>query len=361
MKKVRVLISSPDLSSEINVSGISSVVKTIINGLSEKVQFFHLKAGRPDKDVLGLFGYMQLLRTLLGFPFVVYFYRIELFHQNVPLNFKGVIREYLFNNLARMYGIPILVHLHGGDYLRQPPSSRILRYMIRSLLNGARKVLVLNNYEASQTKRLYQINSLIMKNAVDEDFYSHVADRSMSDKVRFLFLGRLIEEKGLFEMINAFEILKETGKSFKLGICGSGPCEAEIVKRFTEVLGDDFEFKGVVSGVEKRDVIQSSDFFLLPSYFSEGLPMSLLEAMSCGVVPIVSDDESMLQVIKDGSNGFIVQKRSVVDLAKTLGRMMFMEHDEYRKVSLACRKAVEVHYSMKNYSNSLLSIYEEIV
>lgn len=360
MTQMRVLISAPDLSPEKNVSGISSVVATIVDGLSDRVQFFHLKAGRSDKDFLGMAGYFYLLFSLLTFPVTVIFNRINLFHQNVPLNFKGVVREFLFSSLAVACRLPVMVHLHGGDYICKAPSSPVLLFMVRTLFRRARKVVVLNAYEVSQIKRLYGVDSVVLKNAVNDGFFSLRADSFKTRKLSFIFLGRLESAKGLNEMVEAFKMLRNEGSTFRFVLCGAGPEEDFFVRRFTEVLGDDFEFMGVVSGEHKRSLIQQADFFLLPSY-AEGLPISLLEAMSCGVVPIVSDDESLLHVIKNESNGFVVQKRSAVDLAKTLGRLMVIEQNDYRMISLACRKAVEEHYSMAKYNKSLLSIYEEIV
>ena len=58
-------------------------------------------------------------------------------------------------------------------------------------------------------------------------------------------------------------------------------------------MGDDFIFKGVVSGNDKWNTIYESDIFLLPSRHSEGLPMSLLETMAAGLVPVVTNDASM--------------------------------------------------------------------
>ena len=360
MTQMRVLISAPDLSPEKNVSGISSVVATIVDGLSDRVQFFHLKAGRSDKDFLGMAGYFYLLFSLLTFPVTVIFNRINLFHQNVPLNFKGVVREFLFSSLAVACRLPVMVHLHGGDYICKAPSSPVLLFMVRTLFRRARKVVVLNAYEVSQIKRLYDADCVVLKNAVNDRFFSMKSVSFTPGKVSFIFLGRIESAKGLNEMVEAFKMLRNEGSTFRFVLCGAGPEEDFFVRRFTEVLGDDFEFMGVVSGDHKRSLIQQADFFLLPSY-AEGLPISLLEAMSCGVVPIVSDDESLLQVIKNESNGFVVQKRSAVDLAKTLGRLMVIEQNDYRMISLACRKAVEEHYSMAKYNNSLLSFYEEIV
>ncbi|MCA1745268.1 MAG: glycosyltransferase family 4 protein [Bacteroidales bacterium] len=356
---MRVLISAPGLSPGKNVSGISSVAASIIDGLRDYACFVHLKAGRSDMDRSGVIGYLALIFSLVSFPWLIYRKRINLFHQNVPLNTKGVIREFLFSTVASLCHVPILVHLHGGVFIDEQPRSKWLYKMTRQLLLNARQVIVLSSYETNQLTQLYQIESVILKNAVDtKRFHMKQAVYGTSLPV-LLFLGRIHEEKGLNEMAEAFSQMADK-KLFRFVMCGAGPQKDFFVQRFQEILGDSFIFKGVVSGEQKVEIIRQSDFFILPSY-SEGLPISLLENMSCGVVPVVSDDEALLHVVTDSVNGFIVKKKSSVDLSKKLGSILALSPQEYRNVSLNARASVEEKYALDNYNNKLLMIYKNML
>ncbi|NJO25609.1 MAG: glycosyltransferase family 4 protein [Bacteroidia bacterium] len=102
-----------------------------------------------------------------------------------------------------------------------------------------------------------------------------------------MFIGRISNTKGLDFIYTALSKLKKLNLNFKFIMAGAGPQQNEYVQKFASLLGNNFEFKGVVSGQTKTALYQSCHVFLLPSLF-EGLPMSLLEAMSFGLVPVVT-------------------------------------------------------------------------
>ncbi len=356
---MRVLISAPDLSPGKNVSGISSVVDAIITGLEDKFEFVHLKAGRSDLDSSGVKGYFQLIKSLLLFPWIVHRDKIDLFHQNVPLNARGVFREFLFSAMAKICRVPILVHIHGGVYIDVAPSSRLLFILTKNVLKSGKQVVVLNDYERSQLENLYQVKSVILKNAIDTQRFLMKKSYNRSNRPVLLFLGKIHEEKGLNEMVDAFEMIYPE-HPFKFILCGSGPQELYFVSKFREILGDDFVFMGVVSGSQKIEVIQGSDYFLLPSY-SEGLPIALLENMSCGVIPVVSDDEALLHVIEDGENGFIVKKRSAYDLAYKMRAIFSLPLEQNIELSRKIRVYVEENYAIEDYNKELFMLYNKVV
>jgi glycosyltransferase involved in cell wall biosynthesis len=103
----------------------------------------------------------------------------------------------------------------------------------------------------------------------------------------------------------------------KLLMAGSGPDESEYVQRFKELLGENFEFAGVVGGAGKTALMRRCDVFVLPSMF-EGLPMALLEGMACGLTPIVTPVGSIPTVVEHGKNGLVVARDSPDELAEAI-------------------------------------------
>lgn len=118
-------------------------------------------------------------------------------------------------------------------------------------------------------------------------------NRFQSRKI-LLFLGRLHRKKGVFELLNAFNKIKRRGKGWMLVVAGAGPHEDEL-KHLASDIGlstDDIIFTGELHGEEKCRTFCASDAFILPS-FSEGLPMSVLEAMSYGLPCFISENCNM--------------------------------------------------------------------
>jgi glycosyltransferase involved in cell wall biosynthesis len=106
---------------------------------------------------------------------------------------------------------------------------------------------------------------------------------------RFLFLGRLDPEKGLFELLDAFAALRADHPRVRLRVAGEGPARADLERRIVELgIGDAVELPGLVPYDELGALFDSIDCVVLPSY-SEGMPLSVLEAAAHHRVLIVSD------------------------------------------------------------------------
>jgi len=284
--------------------------------------------------------------------------RISLFHQNVPFTTKGIIREYLFSCLAKWCHLPIVVHVHGGIYIDEAPP-RWLYKMTCSIFDHASKILVLNDYEKTQVSLLYGKETEILENVIDTDYYSFKDNIGVTKQPVLLFLGRIHEEKGLNEMVEAFSQLYPS-YPFTFIMCGFGTSQASFKTRFEAVLGSDFQFKGVVSGDSKLEAIKSADFFLLPSY-TEGLPMALLETMSCGVIPVVSDHDSMRSMITDFENGIMVQRRSATHIVEQMKKAFSLDAGARLSMAKNARQTILTNYSMETYNKRLMMKYNEVL
>ena len=122
----------------------------------------------------------------------------------------------------------------------------------------------------------------------------------------FLFLGIITKQKGIYDLVKVIGLNKEQlcGK-FKLIIAGCGNVNMlnEMIDQFD--IHDLVEYKGWVSGNEKDQLIKNADVFILPSYF-EGLPISILEAMSFGKPIISTRVGGIPEVVETGVNGILV-------------------------------------------------------
>jgi glycogen synthase len=116
---------------------------------------------------------------------------------------------------------------------------------------------------------------------------------------RFLFLGRMDREKGLFELLDAFRDVVDRHPSIRLTIAGDGPARGELERRAGELgLGERLEFVGRVPYEELGELFGSIDCVVLPSY-SEGMPLSVLEAAAHRRVLIVTDVGDMRRIFGD--------------------------------------------------------------
>jgi glycosyltransferase involved in cell wall biosynthesis len=183
-------------------------------------------------------------------------------------------------------------------------------------------------------------------------------DREKTDNVTpvLLFMGRISLSKGIENIFQALESLKNHGYHFKFIMAGKGPEEKLYEKKFEELLGNDFSFTGVVSGIQKTQLLMQCNIFLLPSYF-EGLPMALLESMSFGLIPITTNVGSIKYLITNDVNGILVHKNSSEEISEAI--IKISQDAEYaQKLSTTARQYVFQNFDPKNYIKHLNEIYD---
>ncbi len=352
---MKILITSPSLNPLQNVSGISTVVQTIMQYNNEH-KYFHYILGSPDKKQNNLIWIFKSIKQLFIFPFALKRYNIQLVHQNLPLNPKGVSREYIINLWCRLFKIPVILHVHGGIFLMNGIKNKYYKQITKSLFNHSCKVLILSELENDSLKQNYNFKSAqVLCNSINVANYENDGKRLSKNKPNILFLGRIHESKGIDDIIDALRLLKEK-ISFRFIICGTGPATTHFTNECEQLLGSDFEYLGIVYGSTKTIIIKKADFFILPSRYGEGLPMSLLETMAAGVVPIVTDDASMKYVVQHNYNGIRVEKRNSNDIYEKL-LLILKNPNLYESLSKNAVKTIKEQFDINIYIKKLNIIY----
>lgn len=148
-------------------------------------------------------------------------------------------------------------------------------------------------------------------------------------KYQFIYVGRIVKEKGVFDLLEALEL---TGFINDALLVGAGK-DLEILKKMYPKA----TFTGRVPSEEVIKFLSVSKFFVSNSII-EGLPYSLIESMACGVVPIVSDVEGHKDLIIDGKNGFLCKKQ--IDLVNCIFKSQLIGSDDYRQMSKSAKETI---------------------
>jgi glycosyltransferase involved in cell wall biosynthesis len=165
-----------------------------------------------------------------------------------------------------------------------------------------------------------------------------------------IFVGRFDENKGSFRMLEIINRLNEKFENIKCAFLGDGPIrmtfEAEVIR-----LGFENKIKafGFVSNPESY--YARSKIFVLPSS-NEGLSTALLESMSCGCAPVVSDVGNMAEAVINDRTGFLIKKYDDIDAYVTHISVLLNDNTKLTQLS---RNATTI--VMNNYSNHGQSIF----
>jgi glycosyltransferase involved in cell wall biosynthesis len=359
---MKILITGPSLNPKKNVSGVSSVVNTIIK-YNNFHQYFHYLLGREDKPINKFYIIYNIIAQLIKFPFFVKLNKIEIIHQNIPFDTKGILREFIISCWCRLLKVPVVLHIHGGILLMEGTSSFVNQCLSQSILNRSNKVIVLSELEKSALKNNFNFsNSLVLSNSVNTNIYDidndkHINKTNSINKT-ILFLGRIHESKGVYEILEAFKLLTNE-VSFKFILCGEGPLRSFFVQECEKIFGKDFEYRGIVSGNEKIKAIKDADIFILPSHF-EGLPMALIETMAYGLIPVVTTVGSIKYVVHHNINGILVNKNDPVDLSSKIKELL-INNCLCKDLSQNAIETIKQNYGIENYIIELNKIYNLVI
>ena len=157
--------------------------------------------------------------------------------------------------------------------------------------------------------------------------YSHQPIENIDSSINFLFIGRMLKEKGIHDFISAAKIVKQIYPEIQFTVLGAidssnpGALQQSELDRLVSL--NIINYPGQVDDVQKW--IADSHVFVLPSY-REGVPRSTQEAMAIGRAVITTDVPGCRETVVDGINGFLVEKWNPQALAEKM--IYFIEHPE---------------------------------
>lgn len=246
--------------------------------------------------------------------------RLDVVHINLA-SAGSTYRKLQIARLARLLGVPYVLHLHGGDYPNfwkgdESPLSR----NIRTMFTGAARIIVLG-----ETWRKFVIsrapetteNIAVVPNAAAQPTLPHVGG---GNTPHILFLGRIGDMKGVPQLGEALGRMRDL-PNWRATIAGDGHVEAARAKASELGLADRVDIPGWVDGRRVAELIASADILVLPS-FTENLPLSIIEGMASGLAVVATPVGAVSDIVKDGETGLLVQPGDVDGLTAALTRLI---------------------------------------
>lgn len=218
---------------------------------------------------------------------------------------------------AKLAGVPYVFHLHSGEFAEffLYEAGLLGRWWIRRTLQGAHTVVVLTKGWAQQLQSLVgSLPCVVVPNPV---VLPAVAPLARGRRRQLLFLGRIRQKKGAFDLLRAFPAVLAAVPSARLVMAGDGDIDTAMALCSQLGVVDQVQFTGWVDGAEKAAAMDAADVFVLPSYY-EGLPMGILEAMAAGLVVVASPVGGIPDVLTDGVDGRLVTAGNVPALATAI-------------------------------------------
>ena len=354
---MQIIIVSPSLDPSKNVNGISSMTKFIIEN-NPNYDYVHFELGRKDGERKGIYRVGSIFHGYKKWKHLLKKYPNALVHYNFPLEKPSILRDTPFMRAALKNGNKMVVHIHGGVYLSSASIPFPFRQILEHIFSWQIPFITLSEKEAETLKKRFHAKHVIsLPNCIDlKD--AKVYDREYNDESHPLtlgYLGRIAKAKGMDYLLQACCMLREHNIPFHLKLAGVEEIEGQFLPRFAKMLGNQFEYSGLVSGEDKNNFLKSLDVLVMPTFF-EGLPMSLLECMSYGVVPVITPVGSIPTVVTDHQNGIFIKVKDTQSIVEAI-TYLHTHRDILEKMSTSSRNFIFEHFDSQTYIDNLNDIY----
>jgi len=280
--------------------------------------------------------------------------------------FNYTIKPNIYGAIAcRLRGIPCTDMMAGLGYTftNNNLSSKIARTLYRIGLACAQHLFLLNEENVQAVKRLTLCNDkkiVWLKGGEGVDLNHYQYFNNEAPQVTFLFVARLIEEKGYREFVGAAKIIHQQYPEVKFQVVGEydltypkAISKEEIAKDVAEGI---IEYMGVTTNMLEF-YSRPSYVICIPSYYSEGLNRSLMEGCAVGKPIITTQHPGCKEMVIDGKNGYLVPKQDIVVLADAMEKYILLPAAEKNAMSLNSRQWAEEHFDVKK----VIAEYEQIL
>lgn len=322
----------------------------------------------PDEMKKSKLGKLKVFMLLSGFFFTCFFKCLkekpDIIHGHWA--FPG---GYFGNIMSRIFGTKFVVSIHGGETPLLKKFDFIRRLTVNSL-NRSSQVIVNSNYTMKEYEELGVNPHLMVKINPIPNFVKHSSNQDVLKKFRrslagddekiILFVGRLVERKGIEYLIKS--LTKITEQKIHLIIAGGGWLFDDLKKLVKSLDVEKFvTFFGSPSDEELGKLHDVANIFIVPSIVdkngeTEGLGLVILEAMESGIPVIACSVGGITDILKNEVNGLLVPQKDPSSIAVAIKRLISNEELK-NKIVTGARNTVE-DFSPSNIALRHLEIFD---
>ncbi|WP_433800245.1 glycosyltransferase family 4 protein [Actinomycetospora sp. CA-084318] len=286
--------------------------------------------------------------------------RVDVVHLHVAKGLSA-LRKGVIVAVARGRGVPTVLHTHAGafaewfDGLPAP-----LRPVVAWLLRADRVIVLADGARETYTSRLGLPAERVVVVANPVEWPAELPERDPhGSPVRAVFLGRLIDRKGVFDLLDAVAGLHaEHRERLHVTLAGHGDIDAVHAAVAAAGLGAGVDVRSWIGPAERDALLRDAQLLLLPSWW-EGLPMSVLEGMAWGLCPVVTPVGGLATLVRDGDNGVVVPVNDPAALGAALDKLL---SDDEVRVQLGARARESVApFGADAWADRLVAMYREVL
>jgi glycosyltransferase involved in cell wall biosynthesis len=341
------------------IHGLSAALQTIVNSkyMNEHYSFDCI-------DIKDNKKFIDTLRKIKKSNAKIYYFTIS---QSIFGNLRDmVILKLILNKKGK-----IIIHYHGGYYKQLYNKMNILQKGInRALLSKIDIMIALSNglkrlfNDVLESSKIRVCENYVEDSSIiNEDTFIHkVNNIKQKPMIDVLYLSNFIKSKGYMDLLNSVVNLKDENVIFHFAGAFFNEKDKYDFIQFVEQnnIKNKVKYHGIVKGAEKKQLLQVSDIFVLPTYYpNEGQPISIIEAMGNGLTVISTNHAGIPDIIKEG-NGFLVNPKSPSEISQCI-RALLNDRSKIIEIAKNNRKVTLENFREIHYINRLDKIFKEVL
>lgn len=337
--------------------GMGTVSRLIVTLLNRPGSGFHALILDPRGSGPAILWPVFFLRAASRLVSKLARRRVDVLHLQVSER-SSFIRKGLLMLLGYPFGVRTVLHHHGAELIQTFRSGTVLmRWIMRKVVRRADVNIVLGD-----VWRRFLVDDVgaepsavvVLRNASSDVGSAGALLRSGSER-RLLLLANLSPRKGVSEFIQALALLRRRGRSVPATLAGGGEVERYKAEAAAEGVADLCRFTGWVCPTLVEELFGEAAMLVLPS-FHEGLPMSILEALSARVPVVATPVGGIPEVLTSEKNCVLVPPGDVEALAAAIERVL-TDSVFRERIAADGRSLYEREFEPNAYIRSLLEIY----
>jgi glycosyltransferase involved in cell wall biosynthesis len=299
----------------------------------------------------------------------IQFYRLyKKIKPDVVLHFT--IKPNIYGTIAaRLLNIKIINNIAGLGtlFIKENFFTKIASLLYKYSLNKSNVIFFQNNedFELFINRKLVQKKKcdILPGSGVNINKFKPRKVKNNDNKFKFLLMSRMLWNKGIGEYVEAARLINKKYSNVEFQLLGfidkenkNAISEQQIQKWAEEKI---INYLG--SSDDVRNFIANADCIVLPSYYREGIPRSLLEAASMAKVIITTDTIGCREIVNEGINGFLCKIKDAKDLASKMEKVLNLTKDERNKMGRAGREKILAEFNETIVINKYLKAIKNII
>lgn len=289
--------------------------------------------------------------------------KIRLVHINTSLDKNGAYRDSIYVFLTKMLGKKAVVFYHGWDENFAKAFLAKKAFFRNTLFKADASIVLAKEFGAALKKSGYKREVYVETTIVDTELIKTLSENQISqktgstDNINILFLARIEKEKGIYIALEAFRVLQEKYPDIRFTVVGDGQELENLRKKvLTEHIRNVF-IEGFVQGHGRIKYLLTSNIYILPTTYKEGMPTSILEAMAFGLPVITRPIAGIKDIMQQGKHGYLLESTDPKEYAQKI-EALIMDRKHLQHIAVNNYNNATQFYS-SNVTDRIKSIYNK--